>query len=538
MASLFHCECLQIIFLYLYDTSTDNLNANISTEDIYSCTLVSRHWCRISTPLLYAYPFQHFRHLMHPLFYHNIPDLSSPYFKLVRTLLSCIPRSEVERIISPGSSDEQNLFPDLSEEFFSSNPMFNYITFIRGIIFDDLLYLYSGSGIKIHEWLSSNISNNATRDQISKSFLVTNHLINFLCAYCSNYLQKLEFSFTVSNSEEYFINIINQLTFNNEQSGLTNLKELYYCNYYNIKKVDLYSAFSNSVRNLTLLYNEGNNTSEKANSLSRFISLQNNLQHILLSENSIGFTLDNHISGFYNVVFESLSTQSESLRTLKLKNIPFNKLNGEALNSLCLLKNIRVLELYNCIRIDDNDDNLKEWAENLTRLEVFELVSQHIRDVSEGFLIQLIQSSSSTLNKLTIRSRRENRYHRSLFQQIPVHLNSLIHLDVTKIYLDELILIFKSCTQLVYLSIILSDDELWGTKFKDLGELIPRKLQKIRIKRMDDLLFSSSELKCFFEGCVNNNGKLKYLEIHDGECEFDQEYFDVADEFGIQIIDD
>uniref|UniRef100_U9TZI0 F-box domain-containing protein n=1 Tax=Rhizophagus irregularis (strain DAOM 181602 / DAOM 197198 / MUCL 43194) TaxID=747089 RepID=U9TZI0_RHIID len=362
---------------------------------------------------------------MHPLFYHNIPDLSSSYFKLVRTLLSCIPRSaEVERIISPGSSDEQNLFPDLSEEFFSSNPMFNYITFIRG------------SGIKIHEWLSSNISNNATRDQISKSFLVTNHLINFLCAYCSNYLQKLEFSFTV----------------------------------------DLYSAFSNSVRNLTLLYNEGNNTSEKANSLSRFISLQNNLQHILLSENSIGFTLDNHISGFYNVVFESLSTQSESLRTLKLKNIPFNKLNGEALNSLCLLKNIRVLELYNCIRIDDNDDNLKEWAENLTRLEVFELVSQHIRDVSEGFLIQLIQSSS-----------------------------------------NELILIFKSCTQLVYLSIILSDDELWGTKFKDLGELIPRKLQKIRIKRMDDLLFSSSELKCFFEGCVNNNGKLKYLEIHDGE---------------------
>ncbi|GBB97486.1 hypothetical protein RclHR1_00030043 [Rhizophagus clarus] len=524
-------ECLEKIFLNLHDDiSIDNFYANTSTKDLYSCTLVSRHWCRVSTPLLYAYPFHHFRHLVYPTFYNY--DLPSPYFKLIRTLLSCIPKSEIEQIISLDSSNEQILLSKLSghpnKEFFSFNPMFNYITFIRGIIFDKLLFTYSDK--KIQRWLSSYfISNNATKDQISKtSFPITNHLIKYLCTQCNGNLKKLEFPFI--SDDECLNKIIKRLTYN-EQSRLDDLRELYYINYYNSSKVDLYFGFSNSVHNLNLLYNEGNDSDEKANSLSHFISLQKKLQHIILSENCLGFILDNYIGKYYNIVFESLSTQSENLRTLKLRNIPFNEINEKALKSLCLLKNISELELYYCIGINES---LNIWAKNLTRLEVFELTTQNIRDVSEGFLIQLIQSSSSTLNKLIINNKR--RYRRSFFQQIPLLLNSLIHLDITIIYLDELIIIFESCKQLVYLGIILSiDDELCGIELSNLGKLIPKNLQKIKFKKMDNLVFNSDQMKCFFEECVNNDSKLKYLEII-GKCEIDQEYFDVADEFGIQII--
>src|SRR5947207_15915774 len=80
------------------------VSINTFTNDLHSCTLVSRHWCRISTPFLYAYPFHHFRHIIYP---------NDSYFKLIRTLLSCIPKSEIEQIISLKPSNMQKLLHQL-----------------------------------------------------------------------------------------------------------------------------------------------------------------------------------------------------------------------------------------------------------------------------------------------------------------------------------------------------------------------------------------------------------------------------------------
>src|SRR5437763_12972192 len=88
-ASFLLSECLEKIFLHLLD---ENNRINKSTKDLYSCTLVSRHWCRVSTPFLYAYPFHHYS-----IYLSNSMYLS--YFKLIRTLLNCIPKSEIEQII-------------------------------------------------------------------------------------------------------------------------------------------------------------------------------------------------------------------------------------------------------------------------------------------------------------------------------------------------------------------------------------------------------------------------------------------------------
>src|SRR3954465_2284046 len=114
MASFLLSECLEIIFLNLLDKNpSENTRTSTytSTKDLYSCTLVSRHWCRTSTPFLYAYPFHHFRHLA----YTNSPPENSnvtylTYFKLIRTLLNCIPKSEIEQIILLNSSNKQKVF--------------------------------------------------------------------------------------------------------------------------------------------------------------------------------------------------------------------------------------------------------------------------------------------------------------------------------------------------------------------------------------------------------------------------------------------
>src|SRR3954464_5484277 len=104
MASFLLSECLEIIFLNLLDknpSGNTRTSTYILTNDIYSCTLVSRHWCRISTPFLYAFPFHHFRRVDGSNENHLF------YFKLIRTLLCCIPKSEIEQIILSNSSGTQ-----------------------------------------------------------------------------------------------------------------------------------------------------------------------------------------------------------------------------------------------------------------------------------------------------------------------------------------------------------------------------------------------------------------------------------------------
>src|SRR4051812_31759043 len=155
-ASFLLSECLEKIFLNLLD---ENNRINKSTKDLYSCTLVSRHWCRISTPFLYSYPFHHFS-----IYLCNSTYLS--YFKLIRTLLGCIPKSEIEQITS--SSNMQ----------ISHSPStFHYIKFIRGLIFNEI----SESLLFYHRdiWLPPYISNNTTHHQ-----LIINHLVKFLCKHC------------------------------------------------------------------------------------------------------------------------------------------------------------------------------------------------------------------------------------------------------------------------------------------------------------------------------------------------------------------
>src|SRR5947209_3758848 len=84
MASFLLPECLENVFSNLIKNPIDYSNDELP-NDLYSCTLVSRHWCRISTPLLYAYPFDR-----------NV-WVHESCFKLIRTLLSCIPQSEIKQ---------------------------------------------------------------------------------------------------------------------------------------------------------------------------------------------------------------------------------------------------------------------------------------------------------------------------------------------------------------------------------------------------------------------------------------------------------
>jgi hypothetical protein len=542
MASFLLSECLEKIFLnFIKEHSFYDIGSNIPTKDLYSCTLVSRHWCRISTPLLYSYPFHHFRH----------KTSYNSFYKLIRTLLNCVPQSEIIQI-QPNlqtSSLINNHNPFRKRT--NNSTIFDYISLIRGLIIDELMFKSQYLIIYKEIWLSAHNPRMISTDIIIK---IMNHFVKFLCKNLNN-LTILEFPFTMKNNE-----IIELLTIKdyNGKSKLSDLKELYYINSYisrdsnnnnnnNMEEEEikilpkgLYFNLSNTVCNLNLLYNKRIKTIEEANSLSQFISVQKNLKHIILSENRydlLFYSLDrlfySNSDNKYNIVFNSLSTQSESLQILEFKNLYFGDINSNVIKSLSLLKNIRVLKLFKCRKINDN---LHSWAKNLTKLEVFELVERYYTNISEDFLIQLIHSSSNTLIKLVINYERVEKQGIRLFQNIPPFLNSLKHLELPKIFPNELIYILKSCIRINYLSIILSNDGLYEENLKNVGKFIPKSLKRIRFRETNCSMISINSLNYFLiESILNGGCKLKYLEFND--CNgFDQDYIDITKQFGVELV--
>jgi hypothetical protein len=522
MASFLLSECLEIIFSNLTEYPSSNIKTNVPTKDLYSCTLVSRHWCRISTPLLYAYPFHHFR-------YNYSCD---HYYKLIRTLLNCFSQFNENALQIPHNDKISNI-----------SSTFNYIPFIRGLVFNKFMFVSTyicgeyNKGIWLSEYDHENMTEKSTTS-------IMKNLIKFICKHCNN-LTALEFSFSINDYDD----IIKLLTFkdNNGKNKLSNLKELYYPRYilypqnYNLLN-RIYSFPFNDVYNLSLLYvcRGGFNTDEKALSLSKFISSQKMLQHFILSgtikyENECNIdnqealvTLSDKLKSRrrtrYSFIISSLSTQSESLQILEfidLGNISIN------LSSLQLLKNIRKLKLNKSMII-----NLHFWLMELKNLEVFEIV---MHGGTEFTLIQLIKSISSDLTKLVIYDDHELIDYTDLYKQIPLNLHSLTHLELPQIYESELISIFKSYNKLVYLSVILLSKE--SAILSRLGESIPKALKRIQFRKLTGttrISITFRSLEIFLEACINNNSSLKYVEF---ECRNLENYNDnVTEQYGIKII--
>src|ERR1043166_9256967 len=159
MASFLLSECLENVFSNLIEHPIEYFSIRSSTKDLYSCTLVSRHWCRISTPFLYAYPL------------HNY----SLDFKLIRTLLSCVPQFEIKQFYTTfqTSSTSPKNIPST----------FNYISFMRGLIFDELFWNSKFICNSKNIWLSAHNPEKLSSEQVIR---IMKHLIEFMCKHFNN----------------------------------------------------------------------------------------------------------------------------------------------------------------------------------------------------------------------------------------------------------------------------------------------------------------------------------------------------------------
>jgi hypothetical protein len=530
MASNLLPECLENIFTNLLNPSKPIFSNSVETceiKDLYSCTLVSRYWCRISTPILYSQPFHHFRYLIKvgkkPPMGRDFQD----YYKLIRTLLTCIPHSEIEEIVNSvceKGSPTEPIEPVVS-------PTFNYVKFIHELLLDDKFFLDHGKEI----WLPSYIPIKDIPETVTFKLYdsIINHLVKYLFENC-NSLTKLEIL-----HKKLQVDLTKSLT-KDRLNGLKKLSlkgpgKVGYENDEIDNLTQFYINLSTTTLNFEILHNGEIVSLEHANALSSLISAQKKLKHIILSDDLRASVTNSQLSGWYNVVFNSLSTQKGWLKRLELISLSFEDINKETLNSLCSLKNLKELRLEMCKFLRIN--LLQDWAESLSKLKVLEYkaFSPSYYSYDFEFLTLIFKSSSNTLNKLILDYSRTIDQGFNLVKDIPIYSQFLTHLELPHIFPPELRNIFKSCTELVYLSLILAYYGGWESDLRNIGKCVPNGVEMIQFKEMHILEITSETLKYFLEGCVNNGGKLKLLEIT-GKCKISEDYFDVAKNAKIQLI--
>jgi hypothetical protein len=458
MGSYLFSPCLEKIFSYLLEEEEelqckDCKTKNYKLINLHSCTLVSRYWCKVSTPVLYSYPFHNFRHLSYGI---NDPFFTFSYkiynyYKLIRTLLKCMPQSEINNV---KAYNGQKLI---------SPPTFNYITFIRGLIVDKFLFEPQEVCIYYKEtWLSDHNPERITTEMMIQ---MMNHFVKFLFKSCNN-LEILEFPYFVK-SNELLNNIITSLiaTANNGNNKLTKLGEFRFKNHPSMKPISqIFSTLSNISFNIKFLYNEDIHNSVAANYLSHLIRKQNNLHHLILSKSVNRLDIPNipNVENIEDCIFKSLYTQRDSLKVLELKNFCLANMDQNALNSLSMLENIRELKLINCSYVMAIKSNLIYWATNLTKLDTLEFkpaiitdpeTQQTELDIPEDFLIRLFESSSRTLTKLVL----EYGHDQNIRVTGHIHLlRSLSYLVIPKTH-ALLKSIRYSCPKLVYVLLITTD---------------------------------------------------------------------------------
>ncbi|GBC08571.1 hypothetical protein RclHR1_08230002 [Rhizophagus clarus] len=450
MGSYLLSSCLEKIFSYLLEEEEqlqckDCKTKNYKLINLHSCTLVSRYWCKVSTPILYSYPFHNFRHLSYgindPLFTFSYKFYN--YYKLIRTLLKCMPQSE--KIMYDGQQ-------------FSFPPTFNYISFIRGLIVDKFMFEPQEVCIYyIETWLPDL---NDPEREIAIQMMI--RFVKFLFKNCNN-LEILEFPYS-PKSKELFNDVITSLvtTNINGNNKITKLREFHFKNYPNMRITSqIFSILSKNSFNMNFLYVEDIHNTVAANYLSHLIRRQNNLRHLILSKTMNRLDLPNQPNVEYieDCIFKSLYTQRDSLRTLELKNLCFANMDQNALNSLSMLENVRELKLIKCSYIMAIKTNLIYWAKNLTKLETLEFkpaiitdpeTQQTELDIPEEFLIRVFDSSSLSLKKLVL----EYEYDQNIKITGHIHLllRSLTYLVIPETY--ELKSILNFCSKLVYVLII------------------------------------------------------------------------------------
>ncbi|GET03495.1 hypothetical protein GLOIN_2v1557212 [Rhizophagus clarus] len=458
MASLLSIETWVHIFNYLE-----------ARADLHSCLLVNRFWCRGIVHLLWEHPFSY--------------NLTNEKFKsILKTYLLCLNKQSIQRLTESG----------IRLSMINKNPMFCYTEFLKDLVIDSIRFdiciyqliieLKNNGKQKVTKIRKSREDYDIKKIQQKYSKecdIIFEELIKLICRR-SNRIRSLsvspckmmDYMITLlrENNNPYF-QIIKSFTFNSVKAYRS------FEIYESLKVYELIVALSHASRDITHI--RINNVSQEyqnelGDSLEILLNSQNNLRSLDL-ENLIG-------PSYYETILSKLKNPY-ALDSLSFKNINFDSISQQSLNSLTKLsQNLKTFKVALCLNCSLLCDAMK-----CSNLVEFTYETYKFGEDLE-FLSTILKSSSTSLRYLDIFWIRDggSNERRNLISCIS-ECTKLTYLKLRGLNSEDLFSIWYGCKQLEVLSFFCSEQSDWNDSFEDLGRLLPCSLKVLLVAQEEFL---------------------------------------------------
>jgi hypothetical protein len=464
-------------------------------NDLHSCLLVNRFWCRIMVQMLWEHPFSY--------------NLTNEKFKsILKTYLKCLNRKSIERLEASG----------IKLNVFNKRPMFCYSEFLKDLVVDSIRFdigIYHLINELKNKGKQKSIKRKRSQEKFEKDLkekqkylkgdLILEELVKLIFRR-SNRIQSLTISpckmmnhmltLLKEDNNNYYFENIKSFTFNSISTSLNVYKP-----YEPSKIYELIGSLSRASRDITHIRITGNNAcQELGDSLEILLNSQKNLRSLdleYLTEPTPILSTLNHIS---------------TLNNLSFKNINFENISQQSMNSLAKLsENLKIFKVALC----SNCSLLCDAMRQCSNLVEFTYESYKFGEDLD-FLLTILKSSSASLRYLDIFWIRDDSNESSLKRQtlincISENCTQLTYLKLRRLNSEDLFSIWYGCKQLEMLSFFCSEQSDWDNCLEDLGRLLPCSLKILKIGHWIEMPFSAMALEGFLKGC---KGSLKKLQIY------------------------
>ncbi|KAF0332800.1 hypothetical protein F8M41_020632, partial [Gigaspora margarita] len=411
----------------LMENILNNLNNEICS--LYSCALVSRHWCKMAIPILWQDPFSSDRR---PLFI-------SKYFSSL---------GEDDKFILKESLEERGI----NEEF--SNTLFDYARFLKVL---DLLNLEG----KVSKWITFKLidseffygaEKNHIINLLFKLFIESGATLHKLVLDFSQSLElKPEIFYTLGENKQFFSRIqhfsLGVIYGNNIESATTLLRIL--------------AKNTTKINTIELNYLDSDYEPQIYHTLIYIIKSQEQLRL---------FRLTRYYSMEFYGVISALESQKNSLQEVILYSCDFNA-EFEVFNNCKKLETLRIIYC--------NTKPLKLLDYKISTLEVIE------SEIYTQSMALIFEKSGILLQRLKLELNEEFQDELLLLEALKSFCPNITYLSIQEIgFSQQLVELIGNLQKLQFLSLWCDDvgvddipDEVLKTRVIQFSKILPLTLQ-------------------------------------------------------------
>ncbi|RIB14546.1 hypothetical protein C2G38_2095609 [Gigaspora rosea] len=414
----------------LMEIILNNLNGEF--KSLYSCALVSRHWCKIAIPILWRDPFS----------FDKKPMYISRYFSSL---------NEEDKFIVEGYG--------LNIDF--PNTLFYYAKFLKIL---NLLCLMD----KVEKWIQFKIFGsqeriilNTVKDNITnllfKLFVESGATLSKLDYDISNFTIKPKVFYSLGKNEHFFSKLQDIVISVETDSDFLNIEE-------NDTLLRILAKKATKVYTLKFDLFDYILKPRLYRLLANIIKSQEHLRRFELScEEGLQ-------SEFYGVI-SALESQRYTLQEIKLDNCAYST----EFNVLKNCDELEELHILNC----EEEELLKALDTDFCHISTLEICSYSIDAL---IIIPILENSYIFLQRLKLYSEDQEVYTQQLLKTLMTFCPNLTYLYISFIkFSDQLLKLIDSLRKLQFLTLSLIDNEKSNEIVKihvmQLAKILPLKLQ-------------------------------------------------------------